>query len=99
MLEHLGRKCALNTASETIITCTCNIYNVGMICRIQTIIFYIAGTDAQKSINFNSLSSPRPLFNVGRPTLSRFMRICIGIQKPTFIGEGGGGGVVYWLKK
>ena len=42
---------------------------------------------------------PRPLFNVGRPTLSRFMRICIGIQKPTLIGEGGGGGVVYWLKK
>ena len=63
----------------------------------RQISFKCVGTDATKPFNFNKCRSPRPLFNVVCHCSSSLMSIGIRIEKTTLIGEGGGGGVRYYV--
>jgi hypothetical protein len=55
------------------------------------------GQMQQNPLILTNVDPPRPLFNVVCHCSSSLMSIGIRIEKTTLIGEGGGGGVRYYV--
>ena len=57
----------------------------------------VLGQMQQNPLILTNVDPPRPLFNVVCHCSSSLMSIGIRIEKTTLIGEGGGGGVRYYV--
>ena len=57
----------------------------------------VFGQMQQNPLILTNVDPPRPLFNVVCHCSSSLMSIGIRIEKTTLIGEGGGGGVRYYV--
>ena len=98
MLDHLGIKCAINMRSEPFITCTCNIYNVGMICRVQTIIFR-SSSEVIRNHFFRGGCANHKKFS--RYSMGLLLKINLHHQQKCDFGRGGAlnfGGAVFIVR-